>query len=222
MKTLQQIAQEQPHWSLEEFVNVVNELLPQFLPEEKSHTRVREDVTPRLVRHYTSQGMLDEPLKQGREARYTYRHLLQVLFVRRLLIEGYGASAIDTLARSKTDIELESLLQGGIQLTVAPANPALAFLQQIQQRQPDAARSAPPRVPSTDRSLRLSAAPTPASPPSPAPSQWHRLEILPGLELHVRSDFVIPSTTQEQQNLLQHILRSLTSLISSKRRSSKS
>jgi hypothetical protein len=48
-----------------------------------------------------------------------------------------------------------------------------------------------------------------------------RLEILNGLELHVRSDFVLPPTPQEQQNLLQQILHALRSLVTSKRRSSK-
>ena len=102
MRTLQQIDHSAPNWSLEELVQVANELLPQFLPDEKAHTRVREEVAPRLIRHYTSQGMLDEPLREGREAKYVYRHLLQVLLVRRLLTEGYGASVINTLARSKT------------------------------------------------------------------------------------------------------------------------
>jgi DNA-binding transcriptional MerR regulator len=214
MRTLQQVAQPDLHWSLEELVQVANELLPQFLPEEKAHTRVREEVTPRLVRHYTSQGLLDEPLKEGREARYTYRHLLQVLLVRRLLTEGYGASVIDTLARSKPNSDLEALLQGGVQLTLTPANPALAFLQQIQQRQPGMARQAPPSPP----------VPSPPSEPSPHPAatQWTRLEVLPGLELHVRNDFVLPTTSQEQQNLLQHISRILTSITSLKRRSSRS
>jgi DNA-binding transcriptional MerR regulator len=215
MKTLQQVAQQNPNWSLEELVQVANELLPQFLPDEKAHTRVREDVTSRLVRHYTSQGLLDEPLKEGREARYTYRHLLQLLLVRRLLTEGYGASVINNLARSKTNSDLEALLQGGVQLTVAPANPALAFLQQVQQRQPKVSRSA------SQHPL-----PEPAAPPTPsqsAPStQWIRQEILPGLELHVRSDFVLPSTSQEQQNLLQRILQTLTAITTSRRRSSKS
>jgi DNA-binding transcriptional MerR regulator len=219
MKTLQQIAQQDPNWSLEEFVQVANELLPQFLPDEKAHTRVREDVTPRLIRHYTSQGMLDDPLKEGREARYTYRHLLQVLLVRRLLTEGYGASVINTLARSKSNSDLEAFLQGGVQLTAAPANPALAFLQQVQKRQPDVTRSIAQSPPPP-----ALAAPAPPTPSTPA-TEWIRLEILPGLELHVRSDFVLPATTQEQQTLLQQIFQALisitTSRATSQRRSSK-
>ena len=128
--------------------------------------------------------------------------------VRRLLVEGYGASVINTLARSQTNSDLEALLQGGVQLTFAPANPALAFLQQIHQRQPDVARSVPKSPPPPELS-------SPASPDHSPSSQWVRLEILSGLELHVRSDFVLPTTSQEQQNLLQHmldILRSITPL----------
>jgi DNA-binding transcriptional MerR regulator len=235
MDRLQQLSQQAPSWSLEALVQVANELLPQFLPEDKAHTRVREEVTPRLVRHYTTQGLLDEPLKVGREARYSYRHLLQVLLVRRLLTEGYGASVIDTLARSKTNADLEALLQGSIQLTVAPANPALSFLQQVQNR---AADTPQPPTQSTARSVARSTAHPPAHPPvSPpqsallpsAPSsdqasdptasisttEWIRQEILPGLEIHMRSDFVMPATAQEQQNLLQRIIQSLTVLVSS-------
>lgn len=217
METLQQIAQRNPQWSLDELVQIANELLPQFLPEEKAHTRVREEVSPRLVRHYTGQEMLDDPIREGREARYVYRHLLQVLVVRRLLMEGYGASVINTLARAKNNSELEALLQGGVQLTVAPANPALAFLQQIQQRPPDS-------PPSVAKSPSPSAPSPPVSIPHPtAPaSHWTRLEVLPGLELHVRSDFVLPSTSQEQKNLLQRMLQVLLAIATSKRRSSKS
>lgn len=216
MTTLQQLAQSNPHWSLDDLVQTANELLPQFLPEEKAHTRVREEVTPRLVRHYTSQGLLDDPLKEGRTARYTYRHLLQLLVVRRLLTEGYGASAIDTLARSNSNSDLEALLQGGVQLTLTPANPALAFLEQVQQRR----SNNPPPAPQSRSAPKVPLLQAP-SPSTPETTHWTRQEILPGLELHIRDDFVLPTTTQEQQNLLQRIRQHLLSLTPSKRRSSK-
>ena len=208
MSTLQQLAPRNPLWPLDDFVQVVNQFLPQFLPEEKSHTRVREEVTPRLVRHYTSLGLLEEPLKLGREARYSYRHLLQVLLVRRLLVEGYGASAIDTLAKSKSNEELEGLLQGGVVLTLTPANPALHFLQNIRQR---SAKGPAVTAPAPDQISPSFAQPSLSS---QRPSTWTRLEIIPGLELHVRRDFTLPATQQEQQNLLQVILHHLLSLTS--------
>lgn len=208
MKTLRQVAGNDPSWSLDELVAVANELLPQFLPTQRAHTRIREDVTPRLVRHYTSRGLLDEPLKAGRYAVYTYRHLLQVLLVRRLLAEGYGAGAIGDLAVSKTDAELEALLEGGVQLTVEAANPALGFLEQIRRRQ-----SVPTAEQTRDNLKGFTA------PPSPSPDRrstlWKRVEILPGLELHVREDFNYPNSPQERQNLIQL----MTHILSTHRRS---
>lgn len=197
MRNLIELSQSNLNWSLDEFVQLTNDLLPQYLPENPANTRVREEVTPRLVRHYTSLEMLDEPIKEGRSARYSYRHLLQMLLVRRLLADGYGASAINQMATSKDNTELEALLQGGVHLTVTPANPALAFLQQLQQRQGDAQPSKA-ALRSTPRQLN--------------PAHWTRIEVSPGLELHVQENFTYPSSPQEQQNLLQYINQQLLAI----------
>ena len=217
MDSLQQLARSQPQWTLSEFVAILNGWLPQFLPENPANTRVREEVTPRLVRHYTSLGTIDEPLKQGREARYTYRHFLQMLVVRRLLSEGYGAEAIGDLAKTQENADLELLLQGGVQLTVTAANPALGFLQQIKQRQSPATTSPVPSSPKM-RSRTVSernaiAPPTPTS----TSTQWTRIEVLPGLELHIRQDFTYPGSPQEQQNLLQHLTQILHTFAKNRR-----
>ena len=205
MNALPQLALSNPSWSLEEFVQITNDLLPQFLPTQKGNTRVREEVTSRLVRHYTTLGMVDEPLKEGRYAVYTYRHLLQILVVRRLLSEGFGASAIAQFPLKKTNTELENLLSGGVQLSVTPANPALAYLQDIEQR-----NSTPPLP-----NMFLSA-------PSPTPTQintthWMRLEIVPGLEIHIRNDFNYPNSPSEQQTLLQQIAQMLKNFANKKK-----
>ena len=223
MRKLQQIAQQQPEMVLDRFVEVTNDLLPQFLPSQSSGSRGQEPVNPRLVRYYTTQGWLDRPLKQGREARYTYRHLLQLLVLRRLLAEGYSASSIGSLIGGQGDAALEDILQGGVQLTVEAANPALAFLTQIRDRQGPAKgqrqESSPP-----DRSQKRSAnpsvqAPPPASAPaSPStPQIWTRLDILDGLELHVRQDFVAPATAHERDSLLHLIADHLAHLKSTQR-----
>jgi DNA-binding transcriptional MerR regulator len=219
MRTLQQLAREHPNWSLDQFVQVVNELLPQFLPSQKAHTRVKEEVTPRLVRHYTSQGLLDEPIKQGRNAVYTYRHLLQTLIVRRLLVEGYGASAIDNLVVMQDNQQLEALLQGGVQLAIKPTNPALGFLQQIQQRQSisplESMEMKSTQMPSNSSQKLAHSTATPKS----STTHWYRLEVLPGLEIHIRDDFIHPNSFQEQQNLIQHITQQLLALFKHRRSS---
>ncbi len=219
MSMLQQIAQQQPEMMLDRFVAVTNDLLPQFLPDQSSGSRGQEPINPRLVRYYTTQGWLDKPLKQGREARYTYRHLLQLLVLRRLLAEGYSASSIGSLIGGQADTALEDILQGGVQLTVEAANPALAFLSQIRDRR----ESSP-----SDRSHKRSASPafqaplaapvpTPAAPSASIPQAWTRLEILDGLELHIRQDFVAPATAHERDSLLQLIADHLAHLKSTQR-----
>lgn len=205
MYRLEQFAQADPQWTLEQLVEIANDLLPQLLPEKEVNQKVHEEVNPRLVRHYTTLELIEKPIKEGREARYTYRHLLQLLVVRRLLMEGYSASSMQKMTLVKDNSELESLLQGGVAITVQAINPALAFLQQIQVRS-----SAP-----TATKLVSSSSPIPAS----SPPLWIRLEILPGLEIHVREDFVYPSSTKERQKLLQLISQTLLTLFSQWRRS---
>ncbi|MEM8602756.1 MAG: MerR family transcriptional regulator [Cyanobacteria bacterium P01_H01_bin.121] len=169
MKTLQQLAQASSQWDLATFVKIANDLLPQFSMPTTAETgttrRSPESINPRLVRYYTSTGVLDRPLKHGKEARYIYRHLLQLLVVRRLLGDGYSINTIQPVTTAKTDADLEALLQGGVQLTVEARNPALAFLQSVQARtdpqaaaaqQPSAtaalAQSSPAQAQSTHRS----------------------------------------------------------------------
>lgn len=195
MKALQELNRSQHKWVLEEFVRVTNDLLPEFLPETKGNERVRDEVTPRLVRHYTSLGMLDEATKEKKYAIYTYRHLLQILVVRRLLAEGFGANAIGGLATEKTNTELESLLTGGVQLTVTPTNPVLANFEE--------SSSIKNSIPIANKtSAQTQKLPMPAN-------SWQRLEIIPGLEIHVRSDFKYPQSLNEQKLLLQLIAEKL-------------
>jgi len=48
----------------------------------------------RLLRHYASVNVVDKPNRQGRDAVYTYRHLLQFLTARRLMKQGFALSKI--------------------------------------------------------------------------------------------------------------------------------
>lgn len=248
MEELRQLATTHPYWSLEEFAHVANQWLPRFLPEDRANTRVREEVNPRLIRQYTTSGLIDAPLKEGREARYTYRHLLQLLVARRLLAEGYATAVSHKLMAGQPDHGLEAMLAlGALDAPAAsPPNPAVAFLQGLTQRAPlepphvEAARMAPPPpaaapAPAQKRSAApRPAAPAPASPPSfehdelfslavdedfnvrpfqlpLAARRWTRLNVAPGLELHLRDDFRLPDTFAERQALMALIAELLDS-----------
>ena len=98
-------------WTTEDFVTIANRLLPDFLPEIGFNQKFREEVNLRLIRHYTSIGSLDEPGKHGKESRYSFRHLLQLLLVRRLLAQGYSSGSIDEFPRRQSNQQLLVLLE---------------------------------------------------------------------------------------------------------------
>lgn len=110
-------------WSLAEFVDAVNALLPDYLPKDASG-RLADEVNPRLVRHYATLGLLPEPGKEGREARYLFEHLLHLLVVRKLLAEGFGSSAIRDAVAGCSVEELTALLEGTVRVALVPQGPS--------------------------------------------------------------------------------------------------
>ncbi|MDX6741835.1 MerR family transcriptional regulator [Actinocorallia sp. A-T 12471] len=56
--------------------------------------RVQEVPNVRLIRWYTTLGLLDPPLRQGRTARYTPRHLHQLVAVKRRQAAGLSLAEI--------------------------------------------------------------------------------------------------------------------------------
>lgn len=194
MKRLTDIEPDQTY-TLEEFSDLVNQLLPQYLPEKEPN-----EINPRLIRYYTTQGMLDEPKRSGKYAIYTYRHLLQILLIRRLLSEGISISAMNRFATEKSNTELENLLTGGVQLNFTTAQPTqekdpLAYLQRLKRNH-----------------LfynSISQNPVQNIESQKTDSTWIHIEIFPGLEIHIRSDFKYPKTPSEQQSMMQKIQETL-------------
>jgi DNA-binding transcriptional MerR regulator len=222
--SLEQYEKQPNAWSLEELAATANELLPTFLPAAEDRPqgagKVRQEVNPRLIRHYAGLGLIDEAGRDGREARYGYRHLLQLLLTRRLLAEGYPAGVIQKMIAAKADDDLRALLRGGASLSAQPANPALDYLEQIRRRPlngPPAA-SSPSAAPVNGAAMPP---PLPAAVPPPLESvlpAWARVEVLPGLELHVREDFQFPATPYERDNLQRYFLDALKTIARQPRR----
>ena len=192
--------------TLDDFAALVNSLLPRYLPLDRASSgRTGDEVNPRLIRHYTTQGLLDPPLKEGREARYTRRHLLQLLTLRRLMAEGHSAQALQSLLPTQSDAELEALLVGELRLQVQTGNAALDYLAGLRETRSPALRAAP--------SVARSAPPPSPSPAPPAPvARYTRLMLAPGLELHVSRDARLPKTPAEQDALARQVLAALDTL----------
>ncbi len=147
------------NWNIEELVEQANRAV-------QVSGGGGDEVNVRLIRHYASIKLIDDPGKLGKEARYGARHLRQILLVRKLLSSGYGTAAIGEFARLASDEQLDQLVEGRLELTIK-SNPALEYLEQIRSRQPG------------------------ASPVAGAARDgcYHKLTLEPGLDIHVEQGF---------------------------------
>ncbi|HLU74629.1 MAG TPA: helix-turn-helix domain-containing protein, partial [Nonomuraea sp.] len=84
--------------------------------------RVREVPGARLIRWYTTIGLVDPPLtRRGRIARYGRRHLLQLVAVKRLQAQGMSIARIQVALAGATDAALEATAGLPGHRTAAPA-----------------------------------------------------------------------------------------------------
>ncbi len=75
----------------------------------------------RAIRFYQTLGVLDKPLRyDGRRAVYGYRHLLQILAVKRLQAEGYPLGMIQSSLPAKSTDDLERGLRAAAPMAGPP------------------------------------------------------------------------------------------------------
>lgn len=216
MDSLRALERENRWWSLDEFVELVNRLSSRYLPpEEVGRGSVQQEVNARLVRHYTGIRLIDRPGRDGKESRYGFRHLLQMLVLRRLLLEGLTAQAISPITQERANAELAALLESGGQMTVEPVNPAVAYLQEIRRRSASGRQQRLGMPPPADPARFASHRPSLHSePPIGGGSEgWKRLVLVPGMEVHIRDGFRWPKGSRERAQLIRHIVEILEDLM---------
>jgi DNA-binding transcriptional MerR regulator len=177
--------------------------------------RLGEEITPRTVRLYATEGLIDRPGKDGRRAVYGQRHLLQLLLVRSLARRGLSLSAIAPLVVcSDQDLQEQwQQLDDGTASNSPPEtrNEALDYLQSIRDSSapsPDQSSSLLPllgsplssRSPSSLRSSRT------GSRSSASSSRWHRFSLAPGVELHLSESASIPPPGSRREAWLQRLI----------------
>ena len=64
----------------------------------------------RTIRYYTTLGLLDRPIIEGRQARYNKRHLLQLLGIKALQVLSLPLAEIQSRLYGLSDAELESVV----------------------------------------------------------------------------------------------------------------
>ena len=162
----------------------------------------------RTVRYYLAEGLVSPAGdKQGTASVFGYRHLLQLLVVKKLQAEHLPIRKIRDLVDGRTEEELERLLGAGG--TAAVKNEALRYLEQLltnpaapQAIRAPASRGVSPPAPSAQ----------PAPPgPTAGTGTWSRVELEPGLELHVHDQYRPPREAKGLRRLTQLVMRVIES-----------
>ena len=74
--------------------------------------RVRWNPTERLVRYYTTLGLVDGPAEmRGRTAYYNQRHILQLMAIKRLQAEGETLESVQTQLAGLSDPQLQEVAE---------------------------------------------------------------------------------------------------------------
>lgn len=113
-KRLAKVKENDPSLPLPKFVERVNEIAERYLaPGPPRDARVTSEFSERTVRHYQAKEIIDPPEKEGKEARYRYRHILQAVLTRVMLADGFRVPLIREMLAGKTDAEYEEFLEMG-------------------------------------------------------------------------------------------------------------
>ena len=180
---------------LPEFARVSEQMLAEMNLEQERGT-VTSVPDERTIRYYMAEGLVQTPEeKQGTASVFGYVNLLQLLTVKKLQAEHLPIRKIRELVAGKNEQELETML--GVRGASGRKTEAKRYLETLLASAP----SAP---------LKETAPPPPQAAAAPAHS-WQRVEIEPGLELHVRSDYA-PPTSARTKSLLEKAIHRLRRL----------
>ena len=181
-----------------EFARVGEQILAE-LGLEQARGTVTSVPDERTIRYYMAEGLIQTPgEKQGTASLFSYLNLLQLLTVKKLQADHLPIRKIRELVAGKSEQELELLLGAGSVATKDRESDAKRYLESLL-----APESAPP--------LKEAAAAAPTPPPQmlDQSASWQRIEIEPGLELHIRSDYSPPPTTGKTKSLLERAIHRL-------------
>ena len=185
---------------LPEFARAGEQILAEMGLEQARGT-VTSVPDERTIRYYMAEGLVQTPEeKQGTASVFGYLNLLQLLTVKKLQAEHLPIRKIRELVAGKSEQELETLLGlGSTAEKKSRESEAKRYLESL--LAPAPARAQP---------LEQMAAPPPPQRTEQSHS-WQRIEIEPGLELHVRSDYS-PPTSARTKSLLEKALHRLRRL----------
>jgi DNA-binding transcriptional MerR regulator len=169
-------------FTISQFIAILREQLPHVAPSQTKY-RVTEIPSERTIRFYTAIKLVDKPVaKEGSRARYGYRHLLQIMAIKYLQSQYLPLVKIRSLVENISNRDLELLIPEISALTAAHRGVA-------REDRPVVENSLLPQA-FAFNSRNLSKETVSADhvgDGGETPDTWRRVEIGPGIELHVHA-----------------------------------
>jgi DNA-binding transcriptional MerR regulator len=190
-----------------ELLAVADDLMKTVAPVQPSE-RVAETVNERTLRYYISEGLIDRPSdREGNAALYSYRHLVQILAIKRLQASYLPVKRIREIVPQSTDQELKEITCGK-KFHEAPPSESAA-LQYLSSILPEGDMLCEPTVFSSGLQV---AAPSQlftreSIDRPPTTESWERHVLDDGIEIHIRSDRKGILRKGELKRLVERFLR---------------
>lgn len=208
MKDWLEKAHQAKYVGVAELADEAAKILAEIGPAQERGT-VSEVPDERTIRYYLSEGLLSPAEeKQGTASVFGYRHLLQLLVVKKLQSEHLPIRKIRELVEGRAERDLERLL-GASEGAGTTRNDALRYLETLLTA-PSASASRAPRAQAMPAAAAAPVQPTPPQ-QQPGAGTWQRIEIEPGLELHMRGDYQPPDEAKGLRRLARTVLRTIES-----------
>jgi DNA-binding transcriptional MerR regulator len=195
-------------FTIDELVAVAGDLLRQSAVTQ-TRWKVGQIPDVRTVRFYSSTGLLPKPLDyRGSAALFGYRHLLTLLAIKNLQAQFLPLQEVRKRLAQLDEEGLEQLVQPGIPIdqTDWGTRRESATDNKARPRSRGKPESSTPRPQSP---VSASMEPAPQLPgigdAAPDASTWERLEVEPGLELQVRSNYAGAKSASAMNALLSKI-----------------
>ena len=188
-------------FTMTQFTAILREQIPQIAPTQTKY-RVTEIPSERTIRFYTANKLVDKPLaRDGVLALYGYRHLLQVLAIKYLQSQYLPLVKIRSLVENISNRELELLIPEIAPVTAAHRGIAREDRQVVDNsfyRHVDKLQDQPASL--------LQPTGGTAKTEEPAADTWHRIEVGPGIELHVHTATLSAENRDRLRGTLLHEL----------------
>lgn len=171
-------------WNLHDLTAVVGALL-EATGVTPTNAAAKARPSDRTIRYYVTRGIVSSPDGRGTAATYSYRHLLQVLMIKLRQMEGAPLSLIARDLQDQSEDAIERRVAAALGETLPPPS-------QLSIRDPDAVRGRAGQALhawSTHGEV-VDRGGTEADHPG-APTKWHRVPVVRGMELLVHEDHPI-------------------------------